>query len=64
LVIRPAVLTGGTWHAYADHRMAQAGAVIGLRVPSVVVDDIASTTKTMADFPGLWSSMLGQTLAG
>jgi 3-phosphoshikimate 1-carboxyvinyltransferase len=64
LVIRPAPLTGGSWHAYADHRMAQAGAVIGLRVPSVVVDDIASTTKTMADFPGLWSSMLGQTLAG
>jgi 3-phosphoshikimate 1-carboxyvinyltransferase len=64
LVIRPAPLTGGRWHAYADHRMAQAGAVIGLRVPSVVVDDIASTTKTMADFPGLWSSMLGQTLAG
>jgi 3-phosphoshikimate 1-carboxyvinyltransferase len=58
LLIRPAALTGGLWHAYADHRMAQAGAVIGLVVPGVEVDDIASTTKTMTDFPGLWAAML------
>jgi 3-phosphoshikimate 1-carboxyvinyltransferase len=63
LVIRPAQLSGGIWHAYADHRMAQAGAVLGLRVPGVEVDDIASTTKTMADFPALWTSLLEQPLA-
>jgi 3-phosphoshikimate 1-carboxyvinyltransferase len=60
LVIRPAPLTAGRWHAYADHRMAQAGAVLGLAVPGLVVDDISSTTKTMADFPGLWAQLLDQ----
>lgn len=58
LIIKPVELHGGTWHAYADHRMAQAGAVIGLAVPGIVVDDIGCTTKTMADFPGLWSHLL------
>jgi 3-phosphoshikimate 1-carboxyvinyltransferase len=61
LVIRPAAVHGGAWRAYADHRMAQAGAVLGLRLPGVQVDDIGSTTKTMADFPGLWSALLDQT---
>jgi 3-phosphoshikimate 1-carboxyvinyltransferase len=60
LVIRPARLHGGEWHAYADHRMAQAGALLGLTVDGVVVDDIASTTKTIADFPALWSDLLSQ----
>jgi 3-phosphoshikimate 1-carboxyvinyltransferase len=60
LVIRPAPLHGSLWHAYADHRMAQAGALLGLAVPGIEVDDIASTTKTLADFPGLWAQLLGQ----
>jgi hypothetical protein len=38
--------------------MATAGAIIGLRVPGVVVEDIATTTKTLPDFPGLWAGML------
>jgi 3-phosphoshikimate 1-carboxyvinyltransferase len=58
LVIRPAQPTGGLWHAYADHRMATAGAIIGLRVPGISVDDIATTTKTIPDFPGMWAAML------
>jgi 3-phosphoshikimate 1-carboxyvinyltransferase len=58
LVIRPRQLHGGTWHAYADHRMATAGAVLGLAVDGVEVDDIASTTKTLPDFPGMWSALL------
>ncbi|UQX89800.1 3-phosphoshikimate 1-carboxyvinyltransferase [Jatrophihabitans telluris] len=60
LVIGPAPLHPAVFRAYADHRMAQAGAVLGLAVPGVVVDDIASTTKTLADFPGLWQSLLAQ----
>jgi 3-phosphoshikimate 1-carboxyvinyltransferase len=40
--------------------MAQAGAVLGLAGPGLVVDDISSTTKTMADFPGLWAQLLDQ----
>lgn len=59
LVIRPASLHGGTWRAYADHRMATAGAVIGLRVPDVSVDDIGSTSKTLPGFPAMWARMLG-----
>ena len=58
LVIRPAELHGGPWRCYADHRMAQAGAVLGLRVAGVEVDDIASTSKTLADFPGMWQQLL------
>ncbi len=59
LTIHPAPLHAGTWHAYADHRMATAGAVLGLAVDGVQVDDIGATTKTLPDFPGLWSAMLG-----
>jgi 3-phosphoshikimate 1-carboxyvinyltransferase len=59
LTILPQPLHGGTWRAYADHRMATAGAVIGLAVDDVYVDDIASTTKTLPDFPGMWSALLG-----
>ncbi len=59
LTIRPRPLHGGTWRAYADHRMATAGAVIGLAVDGVDVDDIASTTKTLPDFPGMWTDLLG-----
>jgi 3-phosphoshikimate 1-carboxyvinyltransferase len=61
LAIRPATLHGGTWHAYADHRMATAGAIVGLVVPGVLVDDIATTAKTMPDFPAMWHSMLDDT---
>jgi 3-phosphoshikimate 1-carboxyvinyltransferase len=57
LIIRPATLHGGLWHAYADHRMATAGAIIGLAVEGVEVDDITCTTKTLPDFPGLWSTL-------
>jgi 3-phosphoshikimate 1-carboxyvinyltransferase len=59
LEIRPARLRGGAWPAYADHRMATAGAVIGLRVAGVVVDDVECTGKTIPDFPGRWAGLLG-----
>ncbi len=58
LVITAAPLHGGVWHSYADHRMATAGAIIGLRVPGVEVQDIATTAKTLPDFPGMWAGML------
>ena len=59
LAFVPAALHGGPWKAYADHRMAHTGALLGLVVPGVVVDDIASTTKTLADFPGMWAELVG-----
>ncbi|KQR10487.1 3-phosphoshikimate 1-carboxyvinyltransferase [Cellulomonas sp. Leaf334] len=58
LVITPRPLTGGTWHTYEDHRMATAGALVGLRVPDVEVEDVATTAKTLPDFVGLWGGML------
>ncbi|GAB3230397.1 3-phosphoshikimate 1-carboxyvinyltransferase [Mycolicibacterium hippocampi] len=62
LTITAQPLHAGVWQSYADHRMATAGAIIGLRVPGVEVDDIATTAKTMPDFPQLWAGMLaGQT---
>jgi 3-phosphoshikimate 1-carboxyvinyltransferase len=51
-------LVGGGFGTYADHRMAHAGAVLGLRVPEVVLDDVMCTTKTLADFPGLWHGLV------
>jgi 3-phosphoshikimate 1-carboxyvinyltransferase len=60
LSIRPAPLHGGVFRSYADHRIAQAGAVVGLAVPDVRVEDIATTSKTLPDFPGMWAAMLGQ----
>jgi 3-phosphoshikimate 1-carboxyvinyltransferase len=58
LHITPRPLHGGVWHTYADHRMATAGAVLGLAVDGVQVDDIMTTSKTLPDFPGMWSHML------
>ncbi|NYH81099.1 3-phosphoshikimate 1-carboxyvinyltransferase [Actinopolyspora biskrensis] len=58
LLVRGRDLHGGQWHSYADHRMATAGAILGLRVPELAVDDIATTSKTLPDFPDMWTRML------
>jgi 3-phosphoshikimate 1-carboxyvinyltransferase len=57
LAFEPATLHGGPWRAYADHRMATTGALLGLVVPGVVVDDIATTSKTLPQFPALWEQL-------
>ena len=61
LIIEPADLRGGLWKTYGDHRMATAGAIIGLRVPRIEIEDITVTSKTMPGFELLWSKMLGAT---
>jgi 3-phosphoshikimate 1-carboxyvinyltransferase len=58
LVITAQPLHGGVWRSYADHRMATAGAIVGLRVPGVEVEDIGTTAKTLPEFPELWADML------
>ena len=58
LYITPTPLHGGVFHTYDDHRLATAGAVLGLVVPDIEVENIATTRKTLPDFPGLWSSLL------
>ncbi len=52
-------LDGGLWRTYEDHRMATAGAIIGLRVPGIEIEDIGTTSKTMPEFDQLWLNMLG-----
>ena len=52
-------LHGALWQTYEDHRMATAGAIIGLRVPGIEIEDIKTTAKTMPDFDQLWLKMLG-----
>lgn len=58
LRITPAALHGGTWHSYADHRMATAGAIIGLTTEGVEVEDIGTTAKTLPGFETMWMDML------
>ncbi|PKW26086.1 3-phosphoshikimate 1-carboxyvinyltransferase [Phycicoccus duodecadis] len=58
LRISPAPLHGGVFHTYADHRMVMAGAVLGLAVPGVVVEDVGTVAKTMPEFTDLWDRML------
>ena len=58
LHITPAPLHSGVFHTYEDHRLATAGAVIGLVVDGIEVENIATTRKTLTDFPGLWKSFL------
>ncbi|MGO9733489.1 3-phosphoshikimate 1-carboxyvinyltransferase [Mycobacterium sp.] len=58
LEITATPLRPGTWQSYADHRMATAGAIVGLRVAGVKVDDIETTAKTLPQFPRLWADML------
>ncbi len=49
---------GTLFHTYADHRMVMAGAVLGLAVPGVVVEDVDTVAKTMPEFTALWDRML------
>ena len=47
-----------TFRTYADHRMVMAGAVVGLAVPGVVVEDVATVGKTLPTFTTMWEAML------
>jgi 3-phosphoshikimate 1-carboxyvinyltransferase len=58
LAIEPAPLHGGRLDPRADHRLAMAYAVVGLVVPGIAIDDIATTGKTVPDFPRMWTAML------
>jgi 3-phosphoshikimate 1-carboxyvinyltransferase len=59
IAIEPSsALHSGTWHTYEDHRMATAGAIIGLRVPGITIEDVSVVSKTMPDFVALWNGLL------
>jgi 3-phosphoshikimate 1-carboxyvinyltransferase len=56
--IKPAQLHGGQFATYSDHRMAMAGAVLGLAVSDLVIEDIATTSKTLPNFADMWQEMV------
>ena len=58
LRINPKPMKAGVFHTYEDHRLATAGALIGLAVNGVEVENIETTRKTITDFPALWSQLL------
>ena len=58
LSIEPASLHGGTFHTYADHRMAHAAVVIGSAVPDVLVEDVGTTAKTFPGFAEAWAGLV------
>ncbi|WP_344613186.1 3-phosphoshikimate 1-carboxyvinyltransferase [Dactylosporangium salmoneum] len=58
LRVRPRPLRGGTLPTHGDRHLAHAGAVLGLTVAGVDLDDVACTAKTVPDFPRLWSTMV------
>ena len=58
LQVRPRPLHGGVFATYEDHRLATTAAVIGLCVPGVEVEDVATTAKTLPGFVILWDAML------
>lgn len=60
----PRPLHGGLWRTHHDHRLATTGALVGLVVPGTVVDDIATTGKTLPRFAQMWSGMLAGAVPG
>lgn len=58
LEITPGSLRAGPWQSHADHRMATTGALLGLAVDGVELDDIATTAKTLPEFPQLWAALV------
>ncbi|MFL6137042.1 MAG: 3-phosphoshikimate 1-carboxyvinyltransferase [Frankiaceae bacterium] len=63
LAVRPRPLAGGTFRTYDDHRLAMAAAVLGLVVPGVLVEDVATTAKTLPGFAGQWAALVAGAVA-
>ncbi len=59
LAVTPTPRRGGTFHTHADHRLAHAAALLGLVTPGLELDDVGCTTKTLPDFVGTWSRLVG-----
>jgi 5-enolpyruvylshikimate-3-phosphate synthase len=58
LLLRPAALSGNSFRTYEDHRMATCAAILGLRVPGIEVENVATTAKTLPNFPQRWNALL------
>ena len=64
LRVTPKPLRGGLFHTYDDHRMAMAAAVLGLRVPGVVIENVETTDKTLPGFVVRWTALLDDGING
>ena len=58
LRITPKPLQGGLFRTYGDHRLAMAAAVLGLRVPGVVIENVETTDKTLPEFAARWTRLV------
>ena len=58
LRIEPGAMHGGVMATYGDHRMVMAGAVLGLVVPDVVLDGVATVAKTYPRFTDDWAALV------
>jgi len=54
----PGGLHGELFRTYHDHRMATSAALLGLRVPGLVVENVDTTAKTLPGFTAMWQDML------
>ena len=57
LTIAPATLHGGEFKTYADHRMAHAAVIVGSVVEGVLVENVATTSKTFPGFADVWAGL-------
>ena len=57
LRIEPQPLHAGPWHTYEDHRMATSGALLGLVVPGIEIENVETTRKTLPQFVELWQTL-------
>lgn len=58
LQINPSSLSGGVFNTYEDHRMAMAGAVLGLKVKNLQIENISTTSKTLPEFAQMWLELV------
>lgn len=58
LRIEPRPLRGAAFRTYEDHRMAHAAVVLGLVVPGVLVENVATTAKTYPGFAEAWTAFV------
>ena len=60
LEITTPISRSGTVRTYEDHRMATAAAIMGLRQPGILVQNVMTTAKTLPEFVTMWAQMIGQ----
>lgn len=58
LAVYPRPLNPGIFPTYADHRLAHAGALLGLVTQGICLDDVTCTAKTMPTFPRVWEGLI------